>query len=71
MQIHMHVRYCHLGVKTPLIIILVGGDKFTLEKVQHATSVGVGMSVVIVNDSGPIADAMAEVFKAMESQYSR
>ena len=58
-------------MKTPLIILVVGGDKFTLQKVKTATSAEVGTSVVIVNDSGPIADIMAEVFKALESQYSR
>ena len=54
-------------VKTPVIVLLVGGDKFSLNKV--AECVETGIAVVIVNESGPIAEMLADVYHAFDSKH--
>ena len=65
-----HNNIC-ADVKTPLVILVVGGDRFTLEKVADATSKSVQIPVVIVNGSGKIADMLAAVYMALEHKVPR
>ena len=58
-------------MKTPLVILVVGGDRFTLEKVADATQKNTQIPVVIVNGSGKIADMLANVYKALEHRVPR
>ncbi len=57
------------AVTTPLVILVVGGDQFTLKKIHESTAIGI--SVVVVNGSGPIADMIADVDMAMETHFPR
>ena len=54
-------------VKTPVIVLVVGGDKFTLEKV--ADCVESGIAVVVVNESGPIPEMLADIYHAFDSKH--
>ena len=56
---------------TPLVILVVGGDRFTLEKIRNATSRKNQIPVVIVNGSGAIADMLADIYKALEHRRPR
>lgn len=56
-------------VKTPLVILVVGGDKFTLQKVRDATSKQI--PVVIVNGSGAIANMLAYIYQTLEHSQPR
>ena len=49
--------------------MVVGGDRFTLEKVHFA--IGNEIPVVIVNGSGPIADMLADIHKALELRFPK
>ena len=55
-------------VATPLVLLVVGGDRFTLKKVAEATFAGVDTPVVVVNGSGEIASMIAETHKALRLQ---
>ena len=53
-----------LDVSTPVVVLVLGGDIFTLRKVAEA--INMEISVVIVNGSGKIATMLASVFKQLE-----
>ena len=57
-----------LEVATPLVLLVVGGDRFTLDKLAEATFAGGDIPVVIVNGSGEIASMIAETYKALRLQ---
>ena len=48
-------------------MLVVGGDKFTLAKV--ADCVESGIAVVIVNESGPIPELLADIYHAFDSKH--
>ena len=50
------------------MLLVVGGDRFTLKKVAEATFAGVDTPVVVVNGSGEIASMIAETHKALRLQ---
>ena len=67
-SIHLKTTFSiHIDVKTPVIVLVVGGDKFTLAKV--ADCVESGIAVVIVNESGPIPDLLADIYHAFDSKH--
>lgn len=49
-----------------MVILVLGGDTFTLQKVSEAIADDVQIAVVIVNGSGPIANMLASIFKLLE-----
>ena len=59
------------GVSTPVVILVLGGDTFTLQKLAEAVTDKVSISVVLINGSGTIANMLAEIFKALESTAPR
>ena len=60
-----------LDVKTPVVILVLGGDQFTLERLADATSEDSQISVVIVNNSGPVANMLAEAYQKLEKEKPR
>ena len=64
------------GLGLPVVTLVVGGDEFTLKKVAETVrkeNNPTPGSVVIVNESGSIANMLADIYKAMEGatkQYS-
>ncbi|ELT91987.1 hypothetical protein CAPTEDRAFT_196769 [Capitella teleta] len=59
------------AVNTPLVILVLGGDRFTLNKVTNAVKQDVQIPVVVVNGSGKIADMLATIYKALEYRVPR
>lgn len=59
----------HAGMKIPLVILVVGGDQFTLKKVRDAISKSI--PVVIVSGSGDIPDMLADIYEGLEHRQPR
>ena len=58
-------------MSTPVVILVLGGDTFTLQRLAEAVDERVSISVVIVNGSGLIANMLAEIFKSLETMAPR
>ena len=56
-------------VSTPVVLLVVGGDQFTLAKVAHSTA-HCDIPVVIVNGSGAIATMLADIYKVTGANKS-
>ena len=57
------------GESLPLILIVLGGDQFTIEKV--ASAVQNNTAVVVVNGTGDIANMLAEMVQALNKTRKR
>ena len=52
-----------------MVILVIGGDAFTIQKLKFACSLGI--SIVVVHGSGTIADMCADVYKSLEGRLPR
>ena len=52
-----------------MVILVVGGDQFTLSKLASVLSDDVQIPVVIVSGSGQIADMLAHMHTAMQTRF--
>ena len=55
-------------VHIPVVVLVLGGDRFTLEKIAHVTCQADPIPVVVVDGSGAVADMLADCYRYMQSR---
>ncbi len=61
-----YALFVSLGVHTPVVFIILGGDRFTLKKLHSTVLQCDSISAVIINGSGLLADFLALAHKQLE-----
>ena len=56
-----------IEVHIPVVVLVLGGDRFTLEKIANVTSQADPIPVVVVDGSGTVASMLADCHRFMQS----